>query len=76
MLQASCEAAAHSISEGALFLCLTAPGVTLDQVSADAVAALGTVTVPEQLFGLEQRRLSGKFSVQVFTCCITFYSCS
>ena len=53
VLGAPCEAASHPVVQGALFLCLTAPRVALDQVSSNALAALGTVAIPKQLFGLK-----------------------
>jgi len=53
VLGAPRKAAPHPVAQGALFLGLTAPRVALDQVSADALAALGAVTVPKQLFGLK-----------------------
>lgn len=53
VLGAPCKATPHSIPQGALFFCLTAPWVALDQVSSDALAAFGTVAVPKQLFGLK-----------------------
>lgn len=53
VLGAPREAAPHAVPKGALFLRLTAPRVALDQVSANALAAFGTVTVPKQLFGLK-----------------------
>lgn len=56
VLGASREAAPHAVAERALLLRLAAPGVTLDQVSADAAAALGAVGVPEQLLGLKGSR--------------------
>ena len=52
VLGAPREAAPHAVPQGALFLRLAAPRVALDQVSSDALAAFGTVAVPEQLFGL------------------------
>lgn len=53
VLGAPRKAAPHSVPQGALLLCLTAPRVALDQVSSNALAAFGTVTVPKQLFGLK-----------------------
>ena len=53
VLRAPREAAPHAVPKGALLLRLAAPRVTLDQVSPDALAAFGTVSVPEQLFGLK-----------------------
>lgn len=47
------KAAPHAVPQGALFLCLAAPRVALDQVSSNALAAFGAVTVPKQLFGLK-----------------------
>lgn len=53
VLQAPRETAPHAVPQGALFLSLAAPGVALDQVPSDALAAFGAVAVPEQLFGLK-----------------------
>lgn len=54
VLRAPQEAAAHAVPERALLLRLAASGVTLDQVPADAVAALGAVAAPEELLGLRE----------------------
>lgn len=53
MLGAPRKAATHAMAQGALLLGLAAPWIALDKVPADALAALGAVTVPKQLFGLE-----------------------
>lgn len=55
VLRAPREAAPDPESQSALFLCLAAPRVALDQVPPDALAALGAVVVPEQLFGLKAK---------------------
>ncbi len=56
VLGATRKAAPHTMAKGALLLCLTAAWVTLDQVSSDALAAFGAVTVPKQLFRLNEEK--------------------
>lgn len=55
VLRASREAAPHAMPKRALFLCFAAPRVALHEVSSDALAAFGAVTVPEKLLGLKFR---------------------
>lgn len=50
------ETALDSISDGAFFIGLALPWVTLDKVAAKATAAAGALTIPEQLLGLQERR--------------------
>lgn len=47
VLRALGEAAAHAMAQGALLLGLAAARVALDEVAADALAALGAVAIPE-----------------------------
>lgn len=56
VLRAPNEAASDAVAQGALFFRLTAPRVALNQVPTDALAALGTVAVPEKLFGLKTKK--------------------
>lgn len=51
------EAAAHPIAQRALLVRLALARVALDQVAPEAAAAPGAVAVPEQLLGLQKRRL-------------------
>lgn len=53
MLGAARKASTHSMAQGALLLCLAASWIALHKIPANAVTALGAVTVPKQLFGLE-----------------------
>lgn len=57
MLGAPREAAPHPVPQGALLLRLASPGIALDQVPPDALAAFGAVAVPKQLLGLKYRTL-------------------
>lgn len=47
VLRAPGKAAAHTMVQGTLLLGLAAARVALDEVAADALAALGAVAIPE-----------------------------
>lgn len=51
------EAAAHPVAQRAFLIRLALPRVALDQVASEAAAAPSAVAVPEQLLGLQERRL-------------------
>lgn len=57
VLVAARKAAPDTVAQCTLFLCLAATWVTLNQVPANALAALGAVAVPEQLLGLCLRKV-------------------